>query len=150
MGDLNYIKIWHDNSGEGDMASWYLSHIIVHDLQTRQRFYFLCNDWLAVEKSDGRIDRCLFVAGERQKTQIKFLIQKQSKEKLKDNHLWLSIFTRPIQSSFTRLDRVTCCFVLLYITMLINILYYGVVNTSNSSSGLKVGYFYVTTEQVRY
>jgi polycystin 1L2 len=132
------------------MASWYLSHIIVHDLQTRQRFYFLCNDWLAVEKSDGRIDRCLFVAGERQKTQIKFLIQKQSKEKLKDNHLWLSIFTRPIQSSFTRLDRVTCCFVLLYITMLMNIMYYGVVNSSNSSSGLKVGYFYVTTEQVRF
>ncbi len=132
------------------MASWYLSHIIVHDLQTRQKFYFLCNDWLAVEKSDGRIDRCLFVAGERQKTQIKFLIQKQSKEKLKDNHLWLSIFTRPVQSSFTRLDRVTCCFVLLYITMLMNIMYYGVVNSSNSSSGLKVGYFYVTTEQVRY
>ena len=132
------------------MASWYLSHIIVHDLQTRQKFYFLCNDWLAVEKSDGRIDRCLFIAGERQKTQIKFLIQKQSKEKLKDNHLWLSIFTRPVQSSFTRLDRVTCCFVLLYITMLMTILYYGVVNSSNSSSGLKVGYFYVTTEQVRY
>ena len=132
------------------MASWYLSHIIVHDLQTRQKFYFLCNDWLAVEKSDGRIDRCLFIAGERQKTQIKFLIQKQSKEKLKDNHLWLSIFTRPVQSSFTRLDRVTCCFVLLYITMLMNIMYYGVVNSSNSSSGLKVGYFYVTTEQVRY
>ena len=132
------------------MASWYLSHIIVHDLKTRQKFYFLCNDWLAVEKSDGRIDRCLFVAGERQKTQIKFLIQKQSKEKLKDNHLWLSIFTRPVQSSFTRLDRVTCCFVLLYITMLMNIMYYGVVNSSNSSSGLKVGYFYVTTEQVRY
>ena len=129
------------------MASWYLSHIIVHDLQTRQRFYFLCNDWLAVEKGDGRIDRCLFVATERQKTDLKFLIQKQSKEHLKDNHLWFSILARPIQSSFTRLDRVTCCFVLLYISMLMNIMYYGVANSSNND-GLKVGPFYMSTEQV--
>ena len=72
LGDLNYIKIWHDNSGKGDMASWYLSHIIVHDLQSREKFSFLCNNWLAVEKSDGRVDRCLFVAGDKQKTEIKY------------------------------------------------------------------------------
>ena len=131
------------------MASWYLSHIIVHDLQSREKFSFLCNNWLAVEKSDGRVDRCLFFAGDKQKTEIKYLLQNKPKEQLKDTHLWLSIFTRPIQSSFTRLDRLTCCFVLLYITMLLNILYYDQVkNSSNNSLGIKIGPFYMSSEQV--
>lgn len=38
LGKLNYIRIWHDNSGEGNMASWYLKFIIVHDLQTREKY----------------------------------------------------------------------------------------------------------------
>ncbi|CAF4456624.1 unnamed protein product, partial [Adineta steineri] len=34
LGLLNYIRIWHDNSGEGSSASWFLKYIIVRDLQT--------------------------------------------------------------------------------------------------------------------
>ena len=119
----------------------------MHDLQTREKFYFLCEDWLAVEKSDGLIDRTLSLAGEKQKTQLKYLIQKETKQKLSDGHLWFSVFTRPVYSSFTRLDRVTCCFVLLYITMLMNIMYYGLANSA-SSGGLEVGPFHLTPEQV--
>ena len=119
----------------------------MHDLQTREKFYFLCEDWLAVEKSDGLIDRTLSLAGEKQKTQLKYLIQKETKQKLSDGHLWFSVFTRPVYSSFTRLDRVTCCFVLLYITMLMNIMYYGLANSA-SSGGLELGPFHLTPEQV--
>ena len=59
------MKIWHDNSGKGDDASWFLKFIIIHDLQTREKFYFICQDWLGVEKSDGKIERELFVACEK-------------------------------------------------------------------------------------
>ncbi len=52
LGKLIFIKIWHDNSGKNEMASWYLKHIIVHDLQTREKEYFICEKWLAVEKQD--------------------------------------------------------------------------------------------------
>ena len=58
------------------MASWYLEHIIVHDLQTRKKFYFLCNKWLAVDKGDGRVDRLLFVANNSQKNELKYLLSK--------------------------------------------------------------------------
>ncbi|CAF4248868.1 unnamed protein product, partial [Adineta steineri] len=34
LGLLNYIRIWHDNTGEGSSASWFLKYIIVRDLQT--------------------------------------------------------------------------------------------------------------------
>lgn len=124
MGCLNYIKIWHDNTGKGDKASWFLNYIIVHDLQTKQKYYFLCNDWLAVEHSDGKIERGLFVAYDKQKTELKYLINKQAKTYVNDNHLWMSVFNKPIQSYFTRFERVTCCFVFHYITMALNILYY--------------------------
>ena len=80
MGCLNYIKIWHDNTGKGDKASWFLNYIIVHDLQTKQKYYFLCNDWLAVEHSDGKIERGLFVAYDKQKTELKYLINILSHE----------------------------------------------------------------------
>jgi polycystin 1L2 len=52
LGNLSYIRIWHDNTGSGDDASWFLKYVIVHDVQTRERFYFVCNKWLAVEKDD--------------------------------------------------------------------------------------------------
>lgn len=144
---MNFLRIWHDNSGSGNYASWYLKFVIVRDLQTKEKFYFLCERWLAVEKDDGEIDRLLPLATEVQKTNLQYLAQKQAKEKLSDGHLWFSIFSRPTQSSFTRLDRVTCAFVLLFITMVMNIAYYNVDKSSNSG-GLEIGPFIVTPTQV--
>ena len=77
-----------------------------------------------MEHGDGKIDGGLFIALDKQKTELKFLMEKQAKTYLKDNHLWLSVFTKPVQSTFTRLDRVTCCFVFHYLAMVLNILYY--------------------------
>jgi polycystin 1L2 len=75
------------------------------------------------------------------------LARRQAKNNMSDGHLWFSIFARPVQSSFTRLDRVTCCFVLLYITMLVNIMYYEV-QVSAKLGGLQIGPFRFTYEQV--
>jgi hypothetical protein len=124
LGNLTYLKIWHDNSGKGDKASWFLNHIIVHDLQTKEKFYFMCRNWLAVEHGDGKLERCLFVACDNQMNELHLLMEKQAKTYLLDNHLWLSVFKKPTQSTFSRLDRVTCVFVFHYLAMVLNILYY--------------------------
>jgi len=142
------MKIWHDNSGKGDFASWFLKYIIVHDLQTRMKYYFICQNWLAVEKSDGKLERDLFVACEPQKTELNYFIQKEADHNFNDSHIWLSIFKKPVQSSFTRLDRVTCCFVLLYLSSLLNILYYDKSNGSGSKALFNFGFFSITMEQV--
>ena len=146
---MNYLIIWHDNSGKGDNASWFLKFIIVHDLQTREKFYFICQDWLAVEKGDGQIERCLFIACDSQKTDIKFLMRKQAKNYWMNFHLWLSVFIRPVQSSFTRLDRVTCCFVFHFISMVFNIMYYDrSASLINSSIAISLSLFKINLEQV--
>lgn len=148
LGSLVFLKIWHDNSGQGRAASWFLKFIIVHDLQTRERFYFICNNWLALDKSDGRIERLLPVATNYQKKQVKYLIEKQTKEKMSDNHLWFSIVARPIQSSFSRTDRLTCAFVLLCLAMLMNIMYYGMASSSTGNQ-LVIGPFSLSQAQVK-
>lgn len=49
------MKIWHDNTGKGPNASWYLNYIIVRDIQTGKKYEFICNEWLAVEIGDGMV-----------------------------------------------------------------------------------------------
>ena len=55
LGPLNFLHIWHDNTGEGGDASWFLKSFVVHDLQTMERFDFICQRWFAVEKDDGLV-----------------------------------------------------------------------------------------------
>ncbi|CAF1575436.1 unnamed protein product [Adineta ricciae] len=50
LGSLNYIHIWHDNSGKGASAAWFLKYITVRDLQTLDKSYFICHRWLAVDR----------------------------------------------------------------------------------------------------
>jgi polycystin 1L2 len=149
LGNLTYLKIWHDNSGKSDHASWFLSHIIVRDLQTQKKFYFLCQNWLAVERGDGKIERGLFIAFDKQKTELKYLMDKQAKTYMNDNHLWLSVFSKPVQSSFTRIDRVTCCFVFHYLAMVLIILYYNnSIGLLPKSIQIDLSVFNFTIEQV--
>jgi hypothetical protein len=72
---------------------------------------------------------------------------------MSDGHLWFSIFSRPPSNKFTRVQRCTCCFVLLFISMSLNIMYYGLraevdVNTSTNGVSLAFGPFLVTLQQV--
>ena len=168
LGQLNYLRVWHDNSGRGPLASWFLKYVIVRDLQTMGKSYFICQKWLAVEKGGGvvsagaslvarwsstilQVERLLPVASESEKRALLYLFSKKAYRSLSDDHLWFSIFSRPPPSSFTRVQRCTCCFVLLFTAMLLNILYYGQATNESSETkrnGLSLGPFYFTREQV--
>ncbi|CAF1262786.1 unnamed protein product, partial [Adineta ricciae] len=159
LGSLEYIHIWHDNSGQGSAASWFLKHIIVRDLQTMKEFYFICQRWLAVEHDNGavstksnlRIERLLSVASENEKQNYSNILSKKVYENLSDRHLWFSIFSRLTSKKFTRVQRCTCCIVLFFITMLFNILYYREANQSEHikyNISITIGPFYISLQQV--
>ena len=131
---MTYLRVWHDNSGRDDRGSWFLKFVIVHDLQTREKTHFICNRWLSVSDEDCLIDRVLPAACDTDKRELSYLIEKETKDNLRDSHLWFSVVGRPTLSSFTRTDRLTCCFVLLNLTALLNILYY--MNDQSASTGL--------------
>ncbi len=149
---MNLVRIWHDNSGKGSNASWFLKYIIVKDMTTQSKFYFICNDWLAVDKSDGSIQRALSVAGDKQKLDFKYLVAKQANTNLRDNHLWFSVWAKSVTSTFSRVDRLTCCLLLLCLSMLLNILYYESEQSAikENPNSLKIGPLTLTPEQVNY
>ncbi|CAF3982665.1 unnamed protein product [Rotaria sordida] len=127
LGLLNYIRIWHDNSGKGSSASWYLKYII--------------------------IERIIPVASEIEKRKFSHVLSKKAYHSISDNHLWFSIFSRPASNKFTRVQRCTCCFVLLFTSMLLNIMYYDLSTEAKSSkkthgSILSIGPLHITPEQI--
>ncbi|CAF1181508.1 unnamed protein product [Adineta steineri] len=153
LGLLDYIRIWHDNSGVGSSASWYLKYIIVRDLQSMDKFYFICQQWLGVEKDDGRIERTLPIASEAEKQDFSYVLSKKAYHSVSDGHLWFSIFSRPPSNKFTRVQRCTCCFVLFFTSMLLNIMYYDLSNEAKASSethsgALSIGPFYIAPQQI--
>ena len=68
LGSLQYLRIWHDNTGVGVFASWFLGAVIIRDLQTGDKFQFANDRWLAVEYGDGE------VSGETARVRENFLL----------------------------------------------------------------------------
>lgn len=148
LGPLSYIRVWHDNSGKGKFRSWFLSYIVVRDIQTNERYEFICNKWFAVEKGDGNLDRLLPVAGRGESTQFSHLFAQKTSKNMKDGHLWFSVFMRPPASRFTRVQRVSCCMSLLYLSMLVNAMWYERVPPKPRSSAVEIGPFALSPEQI--
>ena len=125
-----------------------MKYIIIEDTQTKEEYFFICEKWLCFERDEGVVFRRLNVCCDKEKTQIKYLLSKHTKSKLSDNHLWFSVFARPVQSNFNRTDRLTCILVLLNMTMLMNILYFGVNDLSREDALLTIGTIVITKSQV--
>ncbi|XP_022109894.1 polycystic kidney disease protein 1-like 2 [Acanthaster planci] len=148
LGTLNYMRLWHDNSGKGAMQNWFLSYAAVRDLQTRQRFYFIANRWFSLVDDDGQVDRLLPVAGREQMQGFSHVFSSHTRKNLNDGHLWFSIFLRPVGSRFTRVQRTACCLMALWLEMLVNIMWYKVVPPATSSSAINIGPFSLSPAQI--
>ncbi|CAG2234855.1 PKD1L2 [Mytilus edulis] len=123
--DPSVLRIWHDNSGQGNAASWYLNKIILDDIQTDERYLFICNQWLSLDHDDGCISCCIPVTNSAEKFGFSFLFYEKTRENTVDKHMWLSVAVRPEDSNFTRLERLACCLTLLFLTMISNAMFYG-------------------------
>ncbi|XP_071943837.1 polycystin family receptor for egg jelly-like [Antedon mediterranea] len=121
LGTLVHLRIWHDNSGN---AKWFLSRVLIKDLQTNRSYYFMIDRWFSLEHDDMQIERVIPTAGISEITSFGHLFYSKTRRNLSDAHLWLSVFFRPARSTFTRCQRATCCLSLLFCTMMANILMY--------------------------
>ncbi|KAM6253162.1 polycystin-1-like protein 3 [Porphyrio hochstetteri] len=124
LGELQNIRLWHDNSG--DSPSWYVNRVLVHDLAWDQKWYFLCNSWLSIDIGECVLDKVFPVATEQDMKQFSNLFFMKTSKGFQDGHIWYSVFSRSPRSSFTRAQRVSCCFSLLLCTMLTSIMFWGV------------------------
>ena len=90
------------------------------------------------------------MAGEPDKKNFSFLFNTTSSRNLRDNHLWFSVFMRPARSRFTRVQRVSSCMALLYLSMLTNAMWYGILPDKPGQGSLKFGPFALSPEQVPF
>ncbi|XP_078692132.1 polycystin family receptor for egg jelly-like [Branchiostoma floridae x Branchiostoma belcheri] len=174
LGNLQYLRVWHDNSGKGRNASWFLDKIIITDLQTEKRTYFFCGQWLAVEEGDGVVERLLPAAGEEDVLQFQNLFVSNSRKNMTDGHLWMSVrvvtvwrspchdlaprriclyvlpvqvLSRPTRSTFTRVQRASCCLLLLFTSMITSCMFYQA-PLDPDAPGLHLGLFSITYQEL--
>ena len=122
LGQLLYLHIWHDNAG--DDPSWNLDHVVVRDTLSNERWSFMCGEWLAVESNDGKTEKVIYVANIGELSNYKHLFLSNSSNGLYDEHLWISVAAKPPTSSFTRVQRASCCLSILFSTMIANAMFY--------------------------
>lgn len=59
LGNLNYLRIWTDSSGLGEMSAWYLMSVQVNDVQTGTSALFVADQWLAIDR--GTFEVCTII-----------------------------------------------------------------------------------------
>ena len=101
-------------------------------MQTRNRYNFLCNKWLDVAEDDGAITRKFGVATNDELNSFSYRFDHLIRQDLYDGHIWFSVFTRPLQSPYTTVQRVCTVFTLLVLTMLCNAMFFRVDREENS------------------
>ncbi|XP_078415046.1 polycystin-1 [Cetorhinus maximus] len=133
LGNIWKIRVWHDNKGL--TPSWYLQHVIIKDLQTNNSYYFLVNDWLAVDndRSEGLVEKEVLAATEAKLKDFSRIFTAEIQRGFSEGHIWLSIWDRPPRSCFTRVQRVTCCLVLIYLFFCAGAVWYGIISDGSKS-----------------
>lgn len=76
------------------------------------------------------------------------MISNNIKRKLFDDHLWLSIGYRKTRSTFTRVQRLSCCLSILYLTMVANAMFYGSADENTTQSAITIGPISITVTQL--
>uniref|UniRef100_A0A4X2KWQ0 Polycystin 1, transient receptor potential channel interacting n=1 Tax=Vombatus ursinus TaxID=29139 RepID=A0A4X2KWQ0_VOMUR len=134
LGSVWKIRVWHDNKGLS--PAWFLQHIIVRDLQTGRSAFFLVNDWLSVETEDngGLVEKEVLAASDATLRRFPRLLTAELQRGFFEKHIWLSLWDRPPRSRFTRVQRATCCALLICLFLGANAVWYGVVGDVNHSN----------------
>ena len=121
------------------VLGWFLQRVLVQDMQTDKKTWFLCDKWLAVEEDDGLIERTLVPASRDDLTSFHLLFSTEARKSLTDNHLWFSVVKRPPRSTFTRCQRLSCCLTIILTTMLANAMFFQTDSTSSTGTELRAG-----------
>ncbi|XP_019639679.1 PREDICTED: uncharacterized protein LOC109481537 [Branchiostoma belcheri] len=148
LGEVMLLHIWHDNSGEGDTASWFLGSFVVRDVEKDVVSYFICNDWLSTEKGDGEVQRVVHSSTEEELTSFTNVVNEAARDVLYDKQLWASVIVAAPGSSFTKAQRLSCCFTLVNTMMLASAMWYKAENTTANARVFNLGFVRFTVEEL--
>uniref|UniRef100_A0AAY5EW68 Polycystic kidney disease 1a n=1 Tax=Electrophorus electricus TaxID=8005 RepID=A0AAY5EW68_ELEEL len=136
LGSVLRVRVWHDNKGLS--PAWLLQYVLVRDMQTGSTYFFLVEEWLSVDsdKTDGRVEIEVEASEEAELRHWPRLLSWELQRAVCESHVWLSLWQRPPRSPFSRLQRATCCSVLLHFILLANTVWYATVSVSVETVGV--------------
>ena len=144
LGKLIGVQIGHDISG--DNPSWFLNEILIMDHQTEKQWVFRCYCWLALERDDGNTTRVFYTDDNKKDDEFKRTFSSLRKNGFSDDHLWLSVITKQPGNHFTRVQRASCCWCLLMLSMVTSAMFYETENTNQPN--ITIGPFSFTSSQL--
>ena len=112
------------------MSSWYLMNVQIKDIQTEKNTIFIADHWIAIDKGTFEDDVTIPATKISDEQTKDYLFKSGLSHKFKDDHIWWSVFSRPLRSRFTRKQRVTTCMTLVMLSLMTCGMYY------DGSSGL--------------
>jgi len=114
------------------------------------RYMFLCDDWLAVNKSDGSVRRTLkpsnaFTAINNSSS----LVRSNMFHRTVDDHMWLSVGMRAKPSPFTRAQRLGTCMATLFLAMITNCMFFRTADEQTlNSEAITIGLITITPQEI--
>ena len=141
LGTLKEITLEHDNSGEN--PSWFVEAVVIRDRQTEERWLFPINRWLALEKEDGQLE---VTVDNRSSASFSAQVRSRFGRKIADGHLWMSVFGKACSSTFTHVQRASCCLSILFSAMIANAMFYNI--SGESDGAIQIGPFKFTSRQI--
>ena len=87
------------------------------------RYTFLCGKCLSIDSVDGKT-WCDLDVLDADCVETDTLFFRLSQKKMFDDHLWISLFKRPVFSRFTRVQRLWCLVSLLFLAMISSAMWY--------------------------
>lgn len=104
--------------------------------------------WFAKDHEDGRTDRILRVTS-KDSIESGIILRSNLNRKFYEDHLWLSIIFRRCRSSYTRVQRLSTAWALLFLTMIANCMWFKSADEeTNDEVGLSIGPISLTVYQL--
>ena len=111
------------------------------------RYLFSCNRWFSVEEDDGNVDRILRLTS-KDSMESGIVLRSNLNRKFYEDHLWFSIVFRRCRSSYTRVQRLSTAWALLFLTMIANAMWYKDASETTTQVAFSIGPISFTTYQL--
>ena len=106
-----------------------------------------CNQWLALDRGEGKTSSNL-VASDALNVNQGAMLRDNINRKIFDDHIWLSVGIRKTKSNFTRLQRLSVCLSLLFMTMIANAMWYRTDDANDTAESFQFGPISFTVHQL--
>ena len=111
------------------------------------RYLFSCNRWFAEDQEDGRTDRILRLTS-KESIESGIILRSNLNRKFYEDHLWLSIIFRRCRSTYTRVQRLSTAWALLFLTMISNAMWFKDASDTVTNVVFSIGPISLTTYQL--